>query len=151
MLLRLFSATAALALVAFAPAVDADPAPQGVGWHLSYEEATAKLAYGLANSDQIALMLTCEPGAGRVSSYGDVEPVARSLTKASDDLALDPMSGGLADEARLSASDAALSSLARRGKLAVSDPDAGRLELSANTAERGLVRDFVAYCRSGRA
>lgn len=150
MLTKLLPA-AALALAAFAPAVAADPAPQGVGWHLSYEEATAKLAYGLANSDQIALMLTCEPGGGQVASYGDVEPVARSLRKTSGDVALDPMSGGLADEARLSASDAALTALARNGKLAVRDPDAGRLELTAAPAERGLVRDFVAYCRSGRA
>eukprot|EP01036_Dinobryon_divergens_P054361 gene54361-72643_t len=67
----LIPAVAALGLVAFA-AQSRDVAPevdaQGVmaapvmGWSVHHEGALAKLAYGVAHSDQLALMVTCMPG-----------------------------------------------------------------------------------------
>ena len=119
-----------------------------MGWHLSHEGPTAKLAYGVANSDQLALMMTCEPGQSTASVYGDVQPASPRLTKASmTPAAIDPLSGGLADETRISLRDPALQKLARRGKLEV-EGDAGHFELTADGDERRLVSEFFAYCGS---
>ena len=121
------------------------PAP-AMGWHLSHEGVMAKLAYGVANSDQLALMLTCEPGAAQAIIYGDVQPASPRLTKASmGPIDIDPLSGGLGDEARLALGDPTLKSLARNGKLAV-EGDAGHFELTADGDERRLIRKFFAYC-----
>ncbi len=121
------------------------PAP-AMGWHLSHEGAMAKLAYGVANSDQLALMMTCEPGQAQAVIYGDVRPASPRLTKASTGpMAIDPLSGGLGDEARLALGDPTLKGLARNGKLAV-EGDAGHFELTADGDERRLIRKFFAYC-----
>lgn len=147
-------AVAALGLIAFAAQSQAtnldartDVAP--MGWHLSHEGSLAKLAYGVENSDQLALMMTCEPGQAQATVYGDVQPASPRLIKASMSMAIDPLSGGLADVARISVRDPALQQLARSGKLAV-EADAGRFELSATPAERRLIGDFFAYCGSDR-
>ena len=146
-------AVAALGLIAVAAqsrATNADVVVEtGVppmGWHLSHEGAIAKLAYGVANSDQLALMMTCEPGQAQAVVYGDVQPASPRLLKASmTSAAIDPLSGGLADEARISLRDPALQKLALSGKLEV-EGDAGHFELTANADERRLVREFFAYC-----
>ena len=109
-------AVAALGLIAVAAqseAVHADAAAEGgaapMGWHLSHEGPMAKLAYGVANSDQLALMMTCEPGQAQAIVYGDVQPASPRLHKASMTSAvIDPLSGGLADETRISLRDPAL-------------------------------------------
>lgn len=121
------------------------PAPP-MGWHLSHEGAMAKLAYGVANSDQLALMMTCEPGQAQAVIYGEVQPASPRLAKASaGPMDIDPLSGGLGDEARLALGDPTLKSLARNGKLAV-EGDAGHFELTADGDERRLIRKFFAYC-----
>ena len=147
-------AVAALGLIAFAAQsqatsvdVQTDVAP--MGWHLSHEGSVAKLAYGVENSDQLALMMTCERGQTETTVYGDIRPASRSLIKASMAAAIDPLSGGLSDETRISVRDPALQQLARSGKLAV-EAEAGRLELSATSAERRLISEFFAYCGSDR-
>lgn len=147
-------AVAALGLIAFAArsqATDADAhvglAP--MGWHLSQEGSLAKLAYGVANSDQLALMMTCEPGQARATVYGDVQPASPRLIKASMSAAIDPLSGGMVDETRISVRDPAMQQLARSGKLAVT-AEAGQFELSATPDERRLIGDFFAYCGSDR-
>ena len=147
-------AVAALGLIAVAAqsrATDAAPeatAPAPMGWHLSHEGAMAKLAYGVANSDQLALMMTCEPGEPQAMVYGDVHPASPRLLKASmKAAAIDPLGGGLADEARIPLRDPALRMLADSGKLTV-EGDAGHFELTATGDERRLVRDFFAYCGS---
>ena len=147
-------AVAALGLIAVAAQSQADNA-EAVGtsavpmsWHLSHEGSMAKLAYGVANSDQLALMMTCEPGQAQAAVYGDVQPASPRLTKASmTAAAIDPLSGGLADETRISLRDPALQKLARRGKLEV-EGDAGHFELTADGDERRLVSEFFAYCGS---
>ena len=148
-------AVAALGLIAVAAQSRAtDAAPEAdvaapMGWHLSHEGVMAKLAYGVANSDQLALMMTCEPGQAQATVYGDVQPVSPRLIKASmDSAAIDPLGGGLADEARIPLQAPALRKLARSGKLAV-EGDAGHFELTARGDERRLVREFFAYCGSG--
>lgn len=153
-------AVAALGLIAVAAqsrATDAAPetaagtAPEAVmaapmGWHLSHEGSMAKLAYGVANSDQLALMMTCEPGQTQAIVYGDVQPVSPRLVKASmESAAIDPLGGGLADEARIPLRAPALQKLARSGKLAV-EGDAGHFELTADDKEQRLVAQFFAYC-----
>jgi hypothetical protein len=149
-------AVAALGLIAFAAqsqptASDAETGVAPMGWHLSHEGQMAKLAYGVANSDQLALMMTCERGQTQAVVYGDVHPASPRLIKAATTTAtIDPLSGGLADEARISVQDPAMQQLARLGKLSV-DGEAGRFELTATSEERRLIGDFFAYCGTGRA
>ena len=117
-----------------------------MGWHLSHEGSMAKLAYGVANSDQLALMMTCEPGQAQAIVYGDVQPASPRLHRASmHSAAIDPLSGGLADESRISLRDPNLQNLARRGRREV-EGDAGHFELTADGDERRLVSRFFAYC-----
>ena len=148
-------AVAALGLIAFAAqsqptASDAETGVAPMGWHLSHEGQMAKLAYGVANSDQLALMMTCERGQTQAVVYGDVHPASPRLIKAATTTAtIDPLSGGLADEARISMQDPAMQQLARLGKLSV-DGEAGRFELTATSEERRLIGDFFAYCGSDR-
>ena len=147
-------AVAALGLIAAAAQSQADnaeavaPAAAPMGWHLNHEGAMAKLAYGVANSDQLALMMTCEPGQNQAIVYGDVQPASPRLLKASMAAgAIDPLSGGLAEENRISLRDPALQKLARKGRLEV-EGDAGHFELTATGEERRLVGEFFAYCGS---
>ena len=147
-------AVAALGLIAFAAQSRAtDAEVQGslapMGWHLSYEGSLAKLAYGVENSDQLALMMTCEPGRAQAVIYGDVQPAGPRLLKASITAAIDPLSGSLSDEKRISVRDPALQRLLRSGKLPV-EADAGIFELAANPVERQRIGEFFAYCGSDR-
>ncbi|MGZ9098450.1 MAG: hypothetical protein ACXW3O_01985 [Brevundimonas sp.] len=149
-------AVAALGLIAFAAqsqATNADARTGGapMGWHLSHEGQMAKLAYGVANSDQLALMMTCERGQAQAVVYGDVQPASPRLIKASMSAgAIDPLGGGLADEARISTRDPALQQLAQVGKMPV-EGEAGRFELTATRDERRVIDDFFAYCGTDRA
>ncbi|WP_332678840.1 hypothetical protein [Brevundimonas sp.] len=144
-------AVAALGLVAFAAQSqatnpDAQAGVSPMAWHLSHEGDMAKLAYGVANSDQLALMMTCEPGAARAVLYGDVKPAGPRIQKASlRAVAIDPLSGGLEDEVVLSFDDPSLKQLAHNGKMAV-EGDAGVFELAATRDERKLIDEFFAHC-----
>ena len=147
-------AVAALGLIAFAAQSRAtDAEVQGslapMGWHLSYEGSVAKLAYGVENSDQLALMMTCEPGQAQAVIYGDVQPAGPRLLKASVTAVSDPLSGSLSDEKRISVRDPALQRWLRSGKLPV-EADAGTFELAANPVERQRIGEFFAYCGSDR-
>jgi hypothetical protein len=141
----------ALGLVAFAAQTQeaSAPAQPGMAWHLVQEGEMAKLAYGLANSDQLALMITCSPRDRTAVVYGDVQPVgARTLISAPTPM--DPLSGGDADEAHISIDNANLADLARRGAIRVSG-EGGETVLTATAAERRGVRGFLSYCGSTRA
>ncbi len=157
----LIPAVAALGLVAFTaqtktPTLDsADLAPAAVastmGWHLSHEGAIAKLAYGVANSDQLALMMTCMPGDASAVIYGDVQPATPRLIQASTGPSdLDPLSGGDAYETRIPVRDASLLGLADGRGMAV-DGEAGSFRLNASADERRVIGDFLAYCGTARA
>lgn len=144
-------AVAAFGLIAFAAQSsasnsDALAAPGAMGWHLSHEGRMAKLAYGVENSDQLALMMTCEPGRSQAVVYGDVQPVSPRLIRASmTDTAIDPLNGELADESRISLNDPTLRDLARRGVLAV-EGEAGTFQLTATASEKAAIGEFFAYC-----
>lgn len=144
-------AVAALGLIAAAAQsqatdVPADGGVASMSWHLSHEGSMAKLAYGFANSDQLALMMTCEPGQSQAIVYGDVQPAGPRLAKASmNTTAIDPLSGDLADETRISLRDPEMIRLARAGKMTVRG-EAGHFELTARGDEQGVVREFFAYC-----
>lgn len=155
MLKFIIPAVAALGLTAAAAqsyAPDAEPvmAAPVMGWHLSHEPGMAKLAYGVENSDQLALMLTCEAGRSTATVYGEVQPKAARLSQASMGPAeMDPLSGGDAVETRISLRDPAMQALARRGKLDVQG-EAGDFTLEASTDERRLIGEFFAYCATAR-
>jgi hypothetical protein len=151
----LLPAVATLGLVAFAAESGAGAPPQdttvstpAMGWSVHHEGALAKLAYGVANSDQLALMVTCMPGDTTAVVYGDVQPDGARMTRAS--LEIDPLSGGEAEEMRVPVGHPGLANLAARGRMTVVG-EAGRFELGATTKERRLVADFLAYCAPGRA
>ena len=111
----------------------------------------AKLAYGLADSDDIALMLTCSPGDRTAVVYGDSQPRSPALTPAAlGPQPIDPLSDGEAFETCLPLSDAALTGLARNGRMAVRT-EAGDGQLRASRAERRMVQSFLGYCASSHA
>ena len=152
----LIPAVAALGLVAFAaqtktPVVESIDAAPAMGWHLSHEGAIAKLAYGVENSDQLALMMTCMPGDATAVVYGDVQPATPRLVQAAMGPAdLDPLSGGDAFETRIPVRDATLRGLADGKGMAVNG-EAGTFRLKASAQERRVVGDFLAYCATARA
>lgn len=132
------------------------PAP-AMGWHLLHEGERAKLAYGVANSDQIALMMSCAPGDGAVEVFGVVHPDTPRLTLAADaettelDGApeVDPITGAMAVETRAPIADPVLQRFKRGGDLAV----VGRGErkaLGASGEERRRIADFFAHCDRAR-
>ena len=128
-----------------------EPVDNGMAWLMTQEGSKAKLAYGLPNSDQLALMMTCAPGDASAVVYGDVQPRGARLTQASfSPSAIDPLSGGDALEARIALSHPSLTGLANRGSLNVED-DAGGYTLTASREDRRVVQDFLAYCGAGRA
>lgn len=125
--------------VTTASSVAAEPV---MGWHLSYEGPMAKLAYGVENSDQLAMMVTCAPGDRTAVIYGDVLPASPRLVQAS--------TGGEGDEARVPISDPALQSLARNGIMPVVGVT-GPARISASATERRVVGGFLAYCDGASA
>lgn len=153
----LLPAAAALGLVAVAAqsqgAASAPEMTQPVmSWTLHNEGDLAKLAYGVPNSDQLAVMVTCAPGDRLATVYGDVRLETAQVIQASysEPRSIDPLSGGLAEEVRVAVNDPSLIRLAERGRLTV-EGDAGRFSLPADEEERRLVSDFLAYCGAGRA
>ena len=147
-------AVAALGLIAWAAQTHAtpeQPREPGLGWHVSHEGDMAKLAYGVENSDQLALMMTCEPGQATAVVYGDVAPAgARLQSTAGGPAAIDPLSGDLTEESQLSLRDPAVQALVHNGRMPVVG-EAGRSELTATRDERRLIGEFIAYCGSDRA
>lgn len=149
----LIPAVAALGLVTFAATtqsadLEADGAP--VAWHLSHDGEVAKLAYGASNSDHLALMVTCDPGAPEVAVYGDVRPLAVANTPQTGPYMPDPLSGGDASEAVVPLADAGLADLANKGRMTVKSDDR-TFQLGASIQERRVVDRFLAYCQTGQA
>jgi len=152
----LIPAAACIALAAFAARtqpLESAPSTETpvMGWHLSHEGTMAKLAYGVENSDQLALMVTCAPGDATAIVYGDVQPASPRLIAASHGpTPLDPISDGDATETRLSLRDDSLMGLASRGAMRVNG-EAGQFVLTASPDERRMIAGFLSYCGSSRA
>jgi hypothetical protein len=148
----LVPAAAALGLAALAAQTHSEgvePAVTPMGWHLSQEGEMVKLAYGVANSDQLALMLTCSPGDRAAAAYGDVLPAGAHLVRTSGGAGIDPLSGELEQDVQVSLDDPALKDLAQRGRMAV-EGDVGRAQISATKEERRLAATFLSYCATTR-
>jgi len=150
----LIPAVACVALVAVSARTqtfDAAPAEPAMAWRLAYEGPLAKLTYGAANSDQLAVMITCEPGQGDAVVYGEAHPDSPRLVQASAAPApADPLTGGAAYETRIALDDPTLTALASQGALRLVG-DHGPLVLAAGRADRRLASDMLAYCGSSRA
>lgn len=137
----LIPAVAIVGLAAFAAQTQpvmggVDPANNDptMTWHLSTEGPVAKLAYGVAHSDFLAMMVTCAPGDETAEVYGDVKPVNARAEKDS------PFG-----EAKIAVGDAGLRDLAEKGAIRVSG-EAGVFNLRASPQERRAIGQFLSYC-----
>lgn len=142
----LIPAVAALGLVAFAaktqPVVNdiaAAPTASGLGWYVTHEGETAKLAYGIANSDHVAMMVTCAPGDTSASVYGDVRPASAKVMARSD-----------MQEASVPVRDATLRDLADKGSMTVVG-DGGVFRINATAGERRAIAGVLEYCSRDQA
>lgn len=149
----LIPAAAALSLAAFAvqsrPSAPVDDHPP-MQWLLSHDGEAAKLAYGVANSDILAVMITCAAGDRTAAVYGDVKPAgARMIPARHSPSPLDPMTGDLMEDVRIPVAHPGLRSLAEHGVMTV-EGEAGAFVLKADRQERAAARRFIAYCESAR-
>lgn len=128
-----------------------------MAWSLHHTEGEgAKLAYGEPASDNVVLMMSCQPGSGRVfvsltapasSASNAIELRSRRQTSRFEGAAAPGLGEGAIIEAEASAADPTLLSFARTGDLAVVEQ--GRAaRLPAGRAERAAVTDFFAQCRA---
>ncbi|MBU1326073.1 MAG: hypothetical protein KJ676_12595 [Alphaproteobacteria bacterium] len=155
----LIPAAATLALVAFAaqsrsePVVDAPasgtPTPEAtLAWHLSHEGGMAKLAYGVAHSDQIVIMLTCRPGDARAQAFGVVTPAGVAVVDGP--APVDPLTGLAMADVAVDMGSSALTSLRAGGRLPVVG-EAGRADLPVTPGDKAVIDGFFAHCGATRA
>jgi len=130
-----------------APAATPVMAPV-MDWYFHTEGDTAKLAYGVANSDQLVLMLTCKPGDAKVSTLGTVRAMAETATAYST--MEDPMSGGVLHESEIDRRDAALADLAATGAIQAISAQ-GQMAVGSDAADKTAVKEFFAYCGTARS
>jgi hypothetical protein len=135
-----------------------DPPAAGMAWSLNHAEGEgAKLAFGQPASDNVLLMMTCEPrsGAVRVSLTSSADQVPGDIALQSDGRvsrlegqALPGMGEGSAlIEAETRVSDPALASFARTGDLSVIQ-NGRNAALPVRSGERETVKAFFAECRA---
>ena len=140
-------AAAPIMLVAETP-VEIAPAAPAMDWHFHTEGDTAKLAYGVANSDQLVLMLMCTEGEDKVSTLGSVRAEAETATGQTS--YKDPMTGGILHEAEIDRHDAALADLAATGKMTVVS-EQGEVAIGSDSADQEAVKAFFASCGTAPA
>lgn len=119
-------------------------------WHVLHDGEQAKLAYGAANSDQIALMVACDENSDRVSVYGDMRPIGMRRPAIDGPRAPDPLSGGEAWEAEVALGDAGLDNLVSQGRMALTTGDE-TFRITASPEERRAIDGFMTYCGTSRA
>ena len=140
---------------------DAPKASLGNGYGLFFQDegASAKLAYGLANSDDVGLMLECDKGSGRIA-VSDVArgPVPNQLTliagQGRSDLAVRPEAdaegGSPILQGAASVDSPALKAFRGSGQIEVRMGDV-RYDVTATAAERiGVARFFAACAQHSR-
>ncbi|MFN3513353.1 MAG: hypothetical protein ACK41C_09930 [Phenylobacterium sp.] len=131
------------------------PPMAGMGWSLHHSEGEgAKLAYGQPNSDNVLVMMVCEPGSGAVrvsmTAAEGANPTlalrAGGRTSALSGETAPAMGlGAVLIEADTRATDPALSAFARTGELTL--VQAGRSTvLPTRREERTSVRTFLSEC-----
>ncbi|MBN8551947.1 MAG: hypothetical protein J0L52_03505 [Caulobacterales bacterium] len=152
------------ALLGPAESVEAAPQPQPqlvevldhqpIGWHLVHQGDQARLAYGIADSDQILVMFSCAAGDQQVHVFGQAAPETRSvrLTSASltSDIAvvteMDPLSGVPVIEAEIPLRSAALRGFRENGRLTLTAGDGRAILAHAMQAELASVQVFFEHC-----
>jgi hypothetical protein len=149
MLKYLIPAFATLSLAAFAAqsrseaVIDETPLDGALAWHLSHEGKTAKLAYGVANSDQIVLMLTCDPGDGAVQAFGVVTPFGADVKDGP--APVDPLTGLAMADVAVDMSSTAMQALKVGAPMPVAG-EAGRAELPVTRGDKVVIDGFFAHC-----
>lgn len=129
-----------------------------LGWSLHHAEGEgAKLAYGQPDSDNVVLMMTCQPRSGQVlvsltapDAVGveAIEIASKGHSSRLPGAAAPAMTEGASlVEAMAPATDAALQSFARTGDIAVMK-NGRAARMPVRQAERATVADFVAECRA---
>lgn len=128
--------------------------PDRPAWSASVSDGRARLAYGLPDSDAVALILDCMPHSGLITVTGPLAPGASHLVLVSGQAVariadaakqLDPEAGVEVVSGGADPHDAALAAFARTGRLARMDRDRAT-ELPASAPERSLVRTFLDRC-----
>lgn len=124
----------------------------GAGLFFMDEGGSAKLAYGLANSDDVDLMLECAKGTGRVQltqAAGEVRSPRLTLIssgrRADLNVTAETGEGATLLVANTSSDAAPLQSFRRSGQLLVSYADR-RVGVNARADERVGVERFFAAC-----
>ncbi len=129
-----------------------------LGWSLHYADGEgAKLAYGQPDSDNVLLMMTCQPKSGRVLvsltapdgvGVEAIEIASKGHSSRLPGASAPAMTEGASlIEAIAPADDPALRSFARTGDLAVVEN--GRLaRMPVRQAERATVAGFFAECQA---
>ena len=124
------------------------------GWNLQYEGDAAKLTYGIANSDQIQLMLTCAVGSRTVEVFGPASPDAERVrlmsatgaTEVAVSPEPDPMSGAASMKTELPSEAAALQGFRQNGRLTVTVDEGRDVPMHAVRAETPQVQAFFDHC-----
>lgn len=130
----------------------------GMAWSLNHAEGEgAKLAYGQPQSDNVLIMMTCQPRSGRVlvSMTAPMDAPSDAIQISSRDhnsrLAADATpgmgEGASYVEAQAPVTDPALVSFEATGDLAVM-ANGRRTPLPVRGPERRAVSDFFASCRA---
>lgn len=127
--------------------------PDRPSWVTVSDDGGARLAFGLPNSDEVALTLDCKPHAGRLTVTGPLEPGASKLVLVSGGAVAeitgparaDPETGLKMISGAAAPRDAAFAAFARTGRLARADPS-GTTALPASGRARGMVRAFLDRC-----
>lgn len=154
MLKYLIPVAATLSLVAFAAqsrseaVIDETPLEGGLAWHLSREGETAKLAYGVAHSDQIVIMLTCAPGDRQVQAFGVVTPTGAAVEEGP--VPVDPLTGLAMSDVAVDIDSEALTSLRDRDGLPVMG-EAGPADLPVTQGDKAVIDGFFSHCGATRA
>jgi hypothetical protein len=124
-----------------------------MGWSLSQAQGEgAKLAYGEPQSDNVLLMMTCQPRSGRVlisapATSSEIELVSGRERSRLTGQAAPAMGDAILIEAQATPDDRALASFARTGDLALV-ADGRRASLPARSAEQRAIAGFFGACRA---
>lgn len=125
----------------------------GMAWSLNHADGEgAKLAFGQPNSDNVLIMLTCQPGSGQVlvsanaptGASPTMELISRGKTARYSGEVGPSLGDGAVVEARAKASDAVFQSFAQSGDLAITV--AGRR--TTVPGDRAKAARFAASCRA---
>ena len=141
-----------LVAAALAACASVDPARDARGWFFN-AEGEVKLAYGTPQSDDVALMLSCEPRSGQVA-------IAQSALRPGDGVTLasggrrsifygqaepDELNGGVYVTATTTVETPVLAAFRDSGRVDIEE-DGRAATLYATPAEHQQIRQFFGAC-----